>query len=178
MKERGDSQTRQYNNLTVNVWQDNKVVSMAATNGDPTMNVQVLRKKKDGTRTPVNCPQSISLYKKFMGGVDHNDQLRGYYHVRLKCRKYYKYIFWFLFDVAVINSYILSRHYTPQHQRCQDVSHTACKGFDWRVLKSQAFWSSSHMAICKAILFSSLPCEGFRESSSLSLLPYLQTLKA
>ena len=47
-----------------------------------------------------------------MGGVDQNDQLRGHYHVRLKCRKYYKYIFWFLFDVTVINSYILSRHYT------------------------------------------------------------------
>ena len=56
--------------------------------------------------TPVNCPQSISLYNEHMGGVDQNDQLRGYYHVRLKCRKYYKYIFWFLFDVAVINSYI------------------------------------------------------------------------
>lgn len=44
-----------------------------------------------------------------MGGVDHNDQLRQYYHVRLKCRKYYKYIFWFLFDVAVTNTYILSK---------------------------------------------------------------------
>lgn len=47
-----------------------------------------------------------------MGGVDHNDQLRGYYHVRLKCRKCYKYIFWFLFDVAITNSYILCKHYT------------------------------------------------------------------
>ena len=112
MKERGDSQTRQYNNLTVSVWQDSKAVSVAATNGDATVDVQVLRKKKDGTRTPVKCPQSISLYNKYMGGVDHNDQLRGYYHVRLKCRKYYKYIFWFLFDVAVINSYILAKHYT------------------------------------------------------------------
>ena len=44
----------QYINLTVNVWQDNKIVSVAATNGDPTMNVQVLRKKKDGTRIPVH----------------------------------------------------------------------------------------------------------------------------
>ena len=41
-------------------------------------------------------PQSLSLLNKHMGGVDQNDQLRGYYHVRLKCRKYYKYIFWFL----------------------------------------------------------------------------------
>ena len=53
----------------------------------------------------------MQLYNKFMGGVDHNDQLRGYYNVRMKCRKFYKYIFWFLFDVAVTNSYILFRHY-------------------------------------------------------------------
>ena len=112
----------------MSVWQDNKVASVAATNGGPTMNVQVLRKKKDSTRTPVNCPQSISLYNKFMGGVDYNDQLRGYYHVWLKCRKYYKYIFWFLFDVAVISSTYLagttltstskmSRHFAQSLQR-------------------------------------------------------------
>ena len=46
-----------------------------------------------------------------MGGVDRGDQLRGYYHVRLKCVKNYKYIFWFLFEVAVTNAYILT-HYT------------------------------------------------------------------
>jgi len=37
MKQRGKSQTRQYHNLTVSVWQDNKAVTVAATNGDPTM---------------------------------------------------------------------------------------------------------------------------------------------
>ena len=43
----------------------------------------------------------------FMGWVDKNDQLRGYYFVRSKSRKSYKYLFWFLFDVAIVNSYIL-----------------------------------------------------------------------
>ena len=42
-----------------------------------------------------------------MGGVDLGDQLRGSYHVRLKNRKDYKYIFCFLFDVAITNSYIV-----------------------------------------------------------------------
>lgn len=56
-----------------------------------------------------------------MGGVDHNDQLRGYYSVRLKDRKYYKYIRWFLFDVAVTNSYILCKHHsTPTINRVKD----------------------------------------------------------
>ena len=45
-----------------------------------------------------------------MGGVDRGGQLRSYYHVRLKSRKFCKYVFWFLFDVVVTNSYILSRY--------------------------------------------------------------------
>lgn len=34
------------------------------------------------------------------------------YPVRLKRRKYYKYVFWLLFDLMVTNSFILCRHYT------------------------------------------------------------------
>ncbi len=44
-----------------------------------------------------------------MGGVDLSDQMRQYYCVRLKCRKFYKYIFWFTFEVALNNAYILFR---------------------------------------------------------------------
>ena len=43
-----------------------------------------------------------------MGGVDHNDHLRQYYHIRLKCRKYYKYLYRMLFDITISNTYILS----------------------------------------------------------------------
>ena len=75
-------------------------------------NMTVIRKLRDGTRREVPSPKSVVLYNKYMGGVDHNDQLRGYYHVRLKCRKYYKYTFWFIFEVALTNSYILCKHHT------------------------------------------------------------------
>ncbi len=44
-----------------------------------------------------------------MGGVDLNDQLRQYYHLRLKSRKNYKYFFWFIVDVALSNAYILTK---------------------------------------------------------------------
>ena len=46
----------------------------------------------------------------YMGGVDKSDQLRGYYHVRLKSSKNYK--FWFMFDVAITNAFLLHR-YSP-----------------------------------------------------------------
>ena len=45
-----------------------------------------------------------------MGGVDRNDQLKKYYTIRLKSRKVYKYVFWFMFEVVLVNTYILSRY--------------------------------------------------------------------
>ena len=47
-----------------------------------------------------------------MGGVDKNDQLRGYYSKRIKGVKSYKYIWWFIIDVAITNAFILSKHYS------------------------------------------------------------------
>ena len=47
-----------------------------------------------------------------MGGVDRGDQYRQYYRGHVKSRKSYKYFFWFVFEVCVLNAYILSR-YSP-----------------------------------------------------------------
>ena len=63
---------------------------------------------RTGEHEEYRCPEAITQYKKYMGVVDHNDQLRQYYHVRLKCWKYYKYI-WFLFDVTVLNAFNISK---------------------------------------------------------------------
>ena len=71
---------------------DNKVVRTLSSNCQPDENGEVLRRQKDGSRTRVTCPVAIAKYNQFMGGVDRNDQTRQYYHVRLKGRKYYKYI--------------------------------------------------------------------------------------
>ena len=116
--ERGRSKTFQHGNVSATVWQDNKPVPVIATNGDPTVRTEVHRKNKDGSRAVVPCPESVELYNRYMGGVDRNDQLRGYYNVRLKCRKFYKYIFWFLFDVSVTNSYIVFRQYVRNPDKC------------------------------------------------------------
>ena len=84
LQQRGDSVIYQCQQLTAVVWQDKKQVLVAATNADPTSEVQVMRINKDGSRTAVKCPSAIALHNCYMGGVDRNDQLRGFYHVRLK----------------------------------------------------------------------------------------------
>ena len=57
-------------------------------------------------RTPVQCPDAVVLYNRYMVGVDKGDEYRKYYQVRTKCVKNYKYIFWFLFDVVIIQMHI------------------------------------------------------------------------
>lgn len=88
-----------------------------ATNADPTVtSCTVNHQQKDGTQLPYSCPQCIPLYNKFMRGVDRGDQLRGYYSFRTKCRKLYKYIFWFAMDVAITNAYIMYREEYPNNK--------------------------------------------------------------
>ena len=94
------------------VWQDTKHVVILSTQHDPMAETSVRRKKGDGSIIDVRCPQAIVEYNCHMGGVDLGDQYRGYYQVRMKSRKFYKYIFWFLFEICILNSSILHR-YSP-----------------------------------------------------------------
>ena len=110
---RGKHKTLQKNKVSVSVWQDRKMVTVISTATDPTQVTTVMRRQHDGSQTPVPCPMSACKYNEKMGAVDTGDQLRGYYRCRTKFRKFYMYIFSFLFDVVVTNSYILYKHHSP-----------------------------------------------------------------
>ena len=86
--------------ICCDVWQDSCPVVLIATNSNTTKTETVKEKKRDCTFTYYKCPSSLSVYNRYMGGVNHNDQLRGYYNVHLKCRKYYK-----------TSGFVESRHY-------------------------------------------------------------------
>ena len=110
---RGDSVSRQSEGLVVTVWQDTKPVTVLTTQHRPSATTTVVRKKIDGSKINVQCPQAIVDYNQHMGGVDIGDQYRKYYEVRTKSRKFYRYIFWFLLEICILNSYILYR-YAPR----------------------------------------------------------------
>ena len=54
-------------------------------------------------------PKVVAMYNNNMGGVDQSDQIRSYYPTGRASRKWYRYIFWFLFDVAIGNAFVLDK---------------------------------------------------------------------
>ena len=76
------------------------------TNAQPSATASVLRQQRDHTRNPISCPEAVLLCNKYMGGVDR------YYACKTKSRKF---IFYFLFDVAITDAHILQKSFCPKN---------------------------------------------------------------
>ena len=119
------------------VWKVKKDVTLLSTMTSPDSVTTVQRRQRDSTITDVACPEVVPVYNRYMSVVDEGDQLHGYYRVRLKCMKYYKYIFGFLFDdidVSITNAFTLSSYVpTTTSKRTQEISTHASNSADWQL---------------------------------------------
>lgn len=104
----GESKMMQCGPVTATLWHDKRDVRLLSTNCDATVKTTVDRRiNKSRTKTAVPCPLHLKLYNEFMGGVDKFDQLSKYYNVRRKHRKWWKYVFYFVLNSCIVNSFIL-----------------------------------------------------------------------
>lgn len=90
-------------------WIDSKPVTILSTVHNPNTVTFVSRKKKDGTKVSVSCPEAISAYNNYMGAVDRFDQFKERYGVGRRSKKWWHRIFYFLIDLAIVNSYLLCK---------------------------------------------------------------------
>jgi hypothetical protein len=112
VQKQGDFVTWQKGNMTATAWKDKKQVNFLATNVCPTEMDTVKRRQKDGSRVDIICPVVCKKYTAYMFGVDRADQMRMQYSTCRKAWKWWKYIFWFLFDVSVCNAFVCMREST------------------------------------------------------------------
>ncbi|XP_064648759.1 piggyBac transposable element-derived protein 4-like [Lineus longissimus] len=125
--------------------------------------------RKPRTRYRVNeiidVPNVVVDYNKYMGGVDHADQLRSYYKVGRTGKKWWKYLFWAMLNVAVVNAYILwlqSNHPLPRKTREYSLKkfklalvHQMVDGFSGR--KNPARGSIGERVVIEVIQDNALP---------------------
>ena len=92
---RGEVQFYQKDGLMLTTWRDKRQVNILSTNANPDI------------EETTNKPDSVLLYNKYMGGVDKNNQLCSYYRVGRGSHKWWRYVFWFGFNLGITNAWIL-----------------------------------------------------------------------
>lgn len=88
-------------------WQDSKEVLVLSNCHDVNVS-SVQRKMKDGTKSTFDCPEAIVFYNKYMGGVDHADQMVSLYDLDRKSMKWWRKVFYKLFMEAIFNAYVIN----------------------------------------------------------------------
>ncbi|MCG8074811.1 MAG: hypothetical protein JAY75_01030 [Candidatus Thiodiazotropha taylori] len=117
VRDQGQFKTATKGHLTACVWMDKKPIYTLSTAENPANLVTaVQRKSRRGEVRQVPAPSIIPEYNSNMNGVDVADQLRTEYSTYRTSKKWWRYLFWFLFDLAVTNGFILMREST-NHQR-------------------------------------------------------------
>ena len=99
-------------------WMDKRAVT-ALTTIHPDREVAVERRSRRavGGRETVMKPHTRVEYNRYMGGVDVADQLLSYYGFGHRTVKWWRRAFFFLLDMAVVNSYILYTVQNPDKRR-------------------------------------------------------------
>ena len=73
----------------------------------------VKRRKFDGTQENVVCPPLLPDYQEYMRGVDRGDQLHTYYNIGRRSTKWWKRIFFYIVECAILNAYVLDKYINP-----------------------------------------------------------------
>ena len=105
----GQKVVSQKGNVMFTKWHDKWDVSVLSTNNCNTLSADIVVNRNNDQQ--VTKPAVVDMYNKNMGGVDLADQLRQYYSVGRSSRRWYRYIFWFLVDLSICNSFILFNNY-------------------------------------------------------------------
>ncbi|KAK2182366.1 hypothetical protein NP493_357g04007 [Ridgeia piscesae] len=91
-----------YDGVTLTKWHDKRdvyIVSTADAGGEI-----VRQTRRNHQDVALHVPTCVVSYNKSMGGVDHLDQMRSYYAVGRSGKRWWKYLFWALLDIGIINA--------------------------------------------------------------------------
>lgn len=95
-------------NMAIVQWHDKRTISILSTlHSDTPIQMERRSRSASGGREMVEKPEAVVEYNKYMGGVDHGDQLLSYYGFPHRTVKWWRRAFFFLFDAAIVNSYIM-----------------------------------------------------------------------
>ena len=103
----GEKVSAQRGSLVFTKWHDKRDISFLSTNVLPSEAPRIVQRRKNGRNIDIEKPRVADVYTAHMGGVDRANQLRSFYFAGYSSRKWYRYIFWFLFNLSFSNQLIV-----------------------------------------------------------------------
>lgn len=110
VKNTGDKFTMNNGTLLAVKIKDRKVFQMLST--VHSINEVQIGRNHHATGRPLTKPEIVHEYNKYMGAVDRCDQMVAYSCFRRRTMKWWKKVFFHLFSLSVLNSYILYKEKT------------------------------------------------------------------
>lgn len=112
---RGDVVWRMKGPVLALTWMDKKAVHATGTYPQaPGQQLpEVNREQQNGTIEKIPCPELVSSYNTYMGGVDKNDQMKSYYPIPVAGKKWWSRIL--LIDPFTTALYLSKNLHTMQN---------------------------------------------------------------
>eukprot|EP00795_Rhopilema_esculentum_P011126 gene11125-20006_t len=127
------------NEQRLRLWEDvNEIELLSVQYGKMSMKLNrdmiAFSKGKKGVQEVVEKPAVICLYNAYMISIDLSDQFQSYYPLGRTGHRWYKYIFWFLFDVSVGNAMVLWNEFQPQETNQRRSSLKFCQSLAMQMI--------------------------------------------
>ena len=151
----GDCVYAQRNTMVFTKWHDKRDVSFLSTNTSPTEPPRQVERKIKGQAITIDKPRVADVYTSYMGGVGRADQLSSYYCTVWQTRKWYRYIFWYLFNISVCNAAVLESVHRGRKRSLLEFKMELAKGlingFSQRKRKRQSLQPGQGPSIATAV---------------------------
>ena len=104
--------------ITIVKWMDNSIVQLASNyvGVEPVGTIECWDRSKQ-SKIKITCPRIVQDYNKSMGGVDLVDLLIELYRIEVKTTRWYIKVFWYIIDIAKVNSWLLYRRHCNLQQK-------------------------------------------------------------
>lgn len=101
-----------YNNVHVGKWKDKREVLYISTEFGNQMTETTNKRGQKKLK-----PLAITKYNQNMSGIDHHDQMLGYYPCVRKSLRWYKKLFVHIMQMSITNAHILHRMYSGESKK-------------------------------------------------------------
>ena len=124
---RGEHVYASHDGISGFIWRDKKLVSFLSTAYPASTSVTIQQHSATSTSPSAMesfpAPIAVQQYRTYMNGVDRFASMLSRYECDFKTRKWWVRVLWYVFDMSIVNAYIMSTYSPHPHHHYRSIKH-------------------------------------------------------